>query len=222
MEEDMLKKHLAAGLATMALMTTSALAQTSTAPAQPATPAPQTTTQSSTMSSSGSGQIMTHMAANMMRGSKLMGVDVYGADNQKIGDIKELLVDRDGSVDAIVVGIGGFLGIGEKDIAIPFKSVQWIDEPARTASTTTSPATTGGVSSPTPPSANQPATTGSTATTTTRTGNDGVPDRAVVQMTKAELQNAPEFRYSMNDASRTTTTTSPPASTTRPGTAPQQ
>src|SRR5919112_1489324 len=105
----MLKMHLAAGFAVTALMAGSALAQT-TAPTQPAGP----------------GQIMTQMPQDLMRGSKLMGIDVYGADNQKIGDVDEVLVDRQGKIHGIVVGVGGFLGIGQKDIAIPYDQVQWM------------------------------------------------------------------------------------------------
>jgi sporulation protein YlmC with PRC-barrel domain len=209
----MLKMHLAAGLAATALMTAAAVAQTSTAPApgQPA-PAPGTST-TTTMPSTGSGQFITNMA-NLMRASRLRGTDVHGTDNQKIGDVEELLVDKDGKVHAVVVGVGGFLGIGEKNVAIPYDQVQWIDEPVRTAATEPgAPTTTGGVTTPAAPT-----TTG--ATGTAAGAGDGVPDRAMVRMTKAELQNAPEFRYSMTDVPRTGATSPPPA--TRPGTAPQQ
>src|ERR687893_2644995 len=105
----MLKMKLAAGLAATALMAGTALAQT-TAPTQPA----------------GAGQIMTQMPQDLMRGSRLMGIDVYGTDNQKIGDIDEVLVDRQGKIHGLVVGVGGFLGIGQKDVAIPFDQVQWL------------------------------------------------------------------------------------------------
>src|SRR3712207_6652500 len=108
MEKHMLKMHLAAGLAVTALMTASALAQTSPAPAGGA---------SGGSAMAGSGQIMTQMSPEHMRASKLMGVDVYGSDNQKIGDIDELILDRQGKIHGIVVGVGGFLGIGQKDVA---------------------------------------------------------------------------------------------------------
>jgi hypothetical protein len=161
-----------------------------------------------------------------------MGVDVYGPNNEKVGDIDDVLVDRDGKIQAVVIGVGGFLGMGEKDVAIPFAELQWTsDEEARTATNTTG---AGGVSTPTSPRTGQPATTGSTATTgtagTTATGtaasDDGVPDRARISMTKDQLKNAPEFRYSANAATRSgADTTSPPASTTAPPaatTAPRQ
>src|SRR5215217_4931559 len=153
----MLKMQLAAGLAVTALMAGTALGQT-TAPTQPAGP----------------GQVMTQMPPDLMRGSQLMGIDVYGADNQKIGDIDEVLVDRQGKIHGLVVGVGGFLGIGQKDVAIPFDQVQWMSNQELQASNANPSGygtnTAGGVTTPTAPSAtgaNQPATTGSTAAGTT-------------------------------------------------------
>ncbi len=235
----MLKMPLTAGLALTALMAGSALAQT-TAPTQPAGP----------------GQVMTQMPPDLMRGSQLMGIDVYGADNQKIGDIDEVLVDRQGKIHGLVVGVGGFLGIGQKDVAIPFDQVQWMSNQEVQASAAAGQGgygtnTAGGVTAPSAGEANQPSTTGSTAAGTTGSpgaagtlgaaGPSGTtagagtataasdlntPARAMVKMTKADLQNAPEFRYS-NDANRGTTgaagnTNPPPASANRPGNAPQQ
>ncbi len=57
------------------------------------------------------------------RSSKLVGAGVYGADNTKIGDVNDVLIGSDGNVRAIVIGVGGFLGVGEKDIAIPFNGL---------------------------------------------------------------------------------------------------
>jgi sporulation protein YlmC with PRC-barrel domain len=191
---------------------------------------------------------MTQMPPDLMRGSQLMGIDVYGADNQKIGDIDEVLVDRQGKIHGLVVGVGGFLGIGQKDVAIPFDQVQWMSNQevqasanagqrsTNTADTTVPSTATGG--------AGQPATTGSTAAgtvgspgaagtlggagtggatvgagTTTGGGDPNTPARAMVKMTKADLQNAPEFRYSQN-ANRAGTagnTNPPPQNVNTPG-----
>jgi len=219
----MLRLKLTASLAATALMAGSVLAQT-TAPTQPAGP----------------GQVITQMPQDLMRSSKLMGVDVYGADNQKIGDIDEILVDRQGKIHGFVVGVGGFLGIGQKDVAIPFDQVQWMsirevqaqnNQGANTGAARTT--TAGDVTRPGAPTAGGPTATGSTgltgpsgvAATTTAVRDDNTPARAMVKMTKADLQNAPEFRYS-NDARRGTdggagNTTPPPASANRPGNAPQ-
>lgn len=57
------------------------------------------------------------------RASKLIGVAVYGPDNRKIGEINDLLLDSNGGIRAAVIGVGGFLGVGEKDVAVPFNAI---------------------------------------------------------------------------------------------------
>ena len=61
--------------------------------------------------------------ANEWRGSKLIGANVYGPDDKSIGDINDVLIDKDGRVTAVVVGVGGFLGVGEKNVALPFQTL---------------------------------------------------------------------------------------------------
>jgi sporulation protein YlmC with PRC-barrel domain len=58
------------------------------------------------------------------RGSKLIGTSVYGQDNKSIGDINDVLIANDGKVNAVVIGVGGFLGVGEKNVAVPFDKLQ--------------------------------------------------------------------------------------------------
>ena len=58
------------------------------------------------------------------RAPKLIGVDVYGPDNKQIGKIDDILMDHDGKAQAVVIGVGGFLGIGNKDVAVPFSAVR--------------------------------------------------------------------------------------------------
>jgi sporulation protein YlmC with PRC-barrel domain len=50
--------------------------------------------------------------------SKFKGTDVIGTDDKKIGDVSDILFDKDGKIEAYVVGVGGFLGIGAKDVAL--------------------------------------------------------------------------------------------------------
>ena len=50
---------------------------------------------------------------------------MYTPNNKKIGDINEILLDKTGNVEAVVIGVGGFLGIGAKEVALPFKSLEW-------------------------------------------------------------------------------------------------
>jgi len=51
--------------------------------------------------------------------------DVYDPSNSKIGKIDDVLVSDAGQVSALIVGVGGFLGAGEKDVAVPFTAVKW-------------------------------------------------------------------------------------------------
>ena len=61
--------------------------------------------------------------ASEWRGSKLIGASIYGPDNKSIGDINDVLIGNDGRVTAVVVGVGGFLGVGEKNVALPFQAL---------------------------------------------------------------------------------------------------
>lgn len=63
-------------------------------------------------------------AADQHLASKLIGTTVYGAAEENLGEINDLLIDRTGNVVAAVIGVGGFLGVGEKDVAVPFQSVE--------------------------------------------------------------------------------------------------
>ena len=49
--------------------------------------------------------------------------DVYDPTNNKIGEIMDVLVDKSGRVTSLIVGVGGFLGAGEKDVAVPFDAI---------------------------------------------------------------------------------------------------
>ena len=62
-------------------------------------------------------------SANEWRASKLIGTSVIGADNKSIGDINELILGEQGEIKAVVIGVGGFLGMGEKNVAVPFEAL---------------------------------------------------------------------------------------------------
>lgn len=64
-------------------------------------------------------------APNLLRLTKVKGLGVIGLDHTGVGPIQDLVMDRDGHVQAIVIGVGGFLGIGEKSVAVPFADVLW-------------------------------------------------------------------------------------------------
>src|SRR3954453_8165881 len=81
-----------------------------------------------------SGQFLTQEKPGQWRASKLKGLDVYNNSNEKIGEIRGVLLDQSGKAEAVVIGVGGFLGMGERDVALPFSEIKFVDQP-RTSST---------------------------------------------------------------------------------------
>src|ERR1700681_756057 len=68
--------------------------------------------------------------------SKFKGTDVLGPDNAKVGSVTDLLFDKSGKIDGLIVGVGGFLGIGEKNVAIDMSAFEVQPYRAATPSTT--------------------------------------------------------------------------------------
>jgi sporulation protein YlmC with PRC-barrel domain len=69
-------------------------------------------------------------APDQVLASSVLGKTVYtGVDEQgeAIGDVNDVVINADGGAEAMVIGVGGFLGIGEKDVAIGFDRVSWSD-----------------------------------------------------------------------------------------------
>ena len=121
------------------------------------------------------------------RASKVVGLNVYNDNNDSVGTINDLLMDKSGNIKAVVLGVGGFLGVGEHLVAVPFDKVKFVDTPVPSTAATNS---------------NRPAsstTTGSTSTNTsapTSKSNPWYPDHALFNATKDELKAMPEFKYS--------------------------
>ena len=67
--------------------------------------------------------------------SKFKGTDVLGPDNAHIGNVSDMLFDKNGKILGLIVGVGGFLGIGEKSVAIDMSAFQPV--PADTGSSST-------------------------------------------------------------------------------------
>jgi sporulation protein YlmC with PRC-barrel domain len=137
-------------------------------------------------------------AIDQWRASKLVGVNVVGADQKTIGAIRDVLIDHDGNAQAVVIGVGGFLGIGSKNVAVPFKTLQWRTEGRTVAET--APTTGAGNATPAPAMKTDPAAT---------EANQGYPDMAMLNMTKEQLQSAPDFHYAPSPATQGNST--PPA-----------
>ncbi len=97
-------------------------AEDAAAPTSNATAA--TVVESMTSAQAGLGNYATMQAASDWRSSKVVGLNVYNGKAEKIGDINDLIIGTNGAVTHAIVGVGGFLGLGEKNVAIPFTSVK--------------------------------------------------------------------------------------------------
>ncbi len=106
------------------------------------------------------------LAAGKWRASKVIGVNVYNENNDKIGDVSELIIDSSGRVDGAVVSVGGFLGMGEHLVVVPMDKLKFSNEAGKT-------------------------TTGTTSSNT----RQWYPDRAVLNATKDQLKSLPQFKY---------------------------
>ena len=100
-------------LTTGLMLAASPAAMAQTAPATP----PAATTPS--------GEVIWYShQAEEVRASKLIGTKVVNAANESIGDINEVVLGKDGKVAALIIGVGGFLGMGEREVAVSFSSLQ--------------------------------------------------------------------------------------------------
>jgi sporulation protein YlmC with PRC-barrel domain len=68
--------------------------------------------------------LMTSIPANSRTVTDWYKQNVYDQNNQKLGEIMDLLVNQSGQIEAAMVGVGGFLGAGEKDVAVSFKEIK--------------------------------------------------------------------------------------------------
>jgi sporulation protein YlmC with PRC-barrel domain len=114
-------RNLLATTALATLLSTAAYAQDTTAPA-PAPAAP--TTQETAPAEAPVARADGHLATN------LIGETVYngtGDDAENIGEVNDMVVGANGEVESIVIGVGGFLGIGEKNVAVNYSEVDWAE-----------------------------------------------------------------------------------------------
>src|SRR6478752_4499521 len=111
----------------------SAFAQTTAAPSSAAAPhatAPVATSPvaaphaAAPAAAPATAQASRHMRDDQIRASKLIGASVYDPNDQKIGAVDELVLNPDGKVADIVIGVGGFLGAGEKRVAVPMADLK--------------------------------------------------------------------------------------------------
>ena len=108
-----MKTTLTAGLLFSALMTTTAMAQTSPAPASPP---------SSTTGASAAPGFLTRLEPGQILASRIMDADVLGADDKDIGDVEDVVLDRSGKVVGLVIEVEK--GLGDRTVALPLSAFQ--------------------------------------------------------------------------------------------------
>jgi sporulation protein YlmC with PRC-barrel domain len=168
------KLAVASLLASTLLLSTAALAQQTPPPAGSAPAA----------TSAAPSPIPDKAKVGHWRASKMIGLDVYNEQNEKLGDISEVLLDRSGKVNGIVIGVGGFLGVGQRDIMVGMDKLKFVNEPMRT-SAAPAPSGTGTTGTGTPPAAR-----------TDRAASQWYPDHAILAgVNKDQLKSMPEFKY---------------------------
>jgi sporulation protein YlmC with PRC-barrel domain len=166
---------MTAGLVGSALLATVAFAQ------GPAAPADSTTMKPAAASDSASFQ-------GTWRASKLVGLSVYNDNNESLGSISDMLTDKSGNIKAVVIGVGGFLGVGEHLVAVSWDKIKFVDQPVAYTGASNAPNAAG----------NRPApsTTTGAAPTSPAKSNPWYPDHAMLSATKDQLKAMPEFKYS--------------------------
>ena len=183
----MLAKYAIAGLAGSALLASVAFAQSPSTPSDTTKNSPTTTMSDTSTPSSFQGN---------WRASKLVGLSVYNEKNESVGSINDMLTDKNGKIVAVVIGVGGFLGVGEHLVAIPWDKIKFVDQPVAYSGAAAPKTATN-----TAPGGTVPAdrtTTGAANTAPAATAskpNPWYPDHAVFNATKDELKAMPEFKY---------------------------
>ncbi|MET4072140.1 sporulation protein YlmC with PRC-barrel domain [Bradyrhizobium sp. S3.2.6] len=183
----MLMKSIAAGLAGTALLATVAVAQNPTATTDKSPNASTATT--TTTSASGD-----------WRASKMAGLRIYNDANENIGSINDLLMDKSGAIKTAVIGVGGFLGMGEHLVAVPYDKLKFTNEAVAYSGGGTAPGapgmSPGGPGTMSKSTTTTGAATGTDKTATASSGSKWYPDHAVFNASKDDLKKMPEFKYS--------------------------
>lgn len=170
----MLARYVIAGMAGSALLATVTFAQTPTEKSDKADMAPAATTAASTT------------FQGDWRASKVAGLSVYNDKNESVGSINDMLMDKSGAIKAVVIGIGGFLGVGEHLVAVPYDKVKFVNEPV---------AYTGAANVPNAGTAGNRMANTTTGAAPAAKPNPWYPDHAVFNATTDELKAMPEFKY---------------------------
>jgi sporulation protein YlmC with PRC-barrel domain len=110
-------------------------APTQAAPADPAAPKPMTpdvtkpagdaaqAPAAAPTADTAQAAYLTEQAPDQVSANTYIGQSVYNGNNESIGSVNDLIMKKDGGMVAAIVGVGGFLGIGEKNVAVPMEKI---------------------------------------------------------------------------------------------------
>ena len=120
-----MKFRVLTAVAAIPALATIAYAQTTTPPTAPTatTPAPSATTTTTTTEATTTAPQWYQRQQGEWRSSKLVGSKVKNNAGDTIGYINEIVLTSDGAAAAAIIGVGGFLGMGEREVAVQFKSL---------------------------------------------------------------------------------------------------
>ncbi|WP_114858688.1 PRC-barrel domain-containing protein [Azospirillum brasilense] len=120
-----MRREIIAAASVLALMTGTAMAQTtSPTTGSPTTGAP-TATEMNKSGSATTGSAAGLTGGTLASAENMMGKNVYGTDNEKVGEVEDIILDSNGQAQQLVISSGGFLGIGEKQIAVDIGNANW-------------------------------------------------------------------------------------------------
>jgi hypothetical protein len=114
----------------------------------------------------GNDKFVASQSADQLVFSKFKGTDVVGPNDESIGGVNDLMFDKSGKILGVIVGVGGFLGIGQKNVAMDMSAVQIV-----------------------------PASSGNSTPAAGRNSNDPTNIKLKVAWTKDQVQQAPDFQY---------------------------
>src|SRR5689334_24627653 len=133
----MFAKYAIGGLAGSALLASAAFAQSPSPSSDSTKMAPPAATDKSAASDK---TMSPSSFTGNWRASKVVGLSVYNDKNESVGSINDLLTDKNGKIVAVVIGVGGFLGVGEHLVAVPFDKVKFVTEPVAYTGAANAPA----------------------------------------------------------------------------------
>jgi sporulation protein YlmC with PRC-barrel domain len=106
-----------------------ATSQPTTQPEGAAGPAPEATTAPAAGTTGPAQTIIPEQKETQLLAEDLVGANVFGPDGEKVGTVEDLILDEQQKVTGVVVGVGGFLGIGKKDVGLTWEQAKVVESP---------------------------------------------------------------------------------------------